>query len=138
MACYGRDHLLAPFCHHPVSWDARYREKPSWPHPVLAGLHASPLSGAENLRRTCLLDPGGQHSVTFPPLAEGELLEYPYASSWVGRGSPAYLAAAQGRDSSIWWVMAVRKPSGERKIPWSKKDLKMSIIPGLAVSALRC
>src|SRR5437867_6329987 len=43
IACYGHGHLLAPVCHHTISRDARYLEKPPSPHPVLAGLHASPV-----------------------------------------------------------------------------------------------
>jgi hypothetical protein len=54
--CYDHGHLFAPFCHDPVSRDARHLEKPSSPHPVLAGVHASPLSRAENLGRTRPLD----------------------------------------------------------------------------------
>src|SRR5712692_4567470 len=49
MACYDRGHLRAPCCHHPLARDARYLAKPPSPHPVLAGLHASPLPRAENL-----------------------------------------------------------------------------------------
>ena len=71
MSCYGRGHLLAPFCYSPVSHYARHLEKPPSPHPVLARLHASSIPRAENLGRTRSLDPGGHHGVAFPPLVEG-------------------------------------------------------------------
>ena len=47
--CYDHGHLFAPVCHAPVSWDSRRLEKPSSPPPLLVGLHASPLSRAEDL-----------------------------------------------------------------------------------------
>src|SRR2546429_7024168 len=50
MVCYDCRHLLALLCHDPVSRNARHLEKPSSPPPLLAGLHASPLPRAENLR----------------------------------------------------------------------------------------
>src|SRR5215218_9217543 len=70
IACYGRSHLLAPVCHHPVSRDARYLAKPASPHPVLAGFHASPVPRAENLGRACPLDSGLDHGLALSPLAQ--------------------------------------------------------------------
>src|SRR5207253_7833566 len=52
VVCDDHGHLFAPVCHHPVSRDARYLEKPASPHPVLAGVYASPVPRAENLGRT--------------------------------------------------------------------------------------
>ena len=77
MVCDDCHHLRAPLCHDPVSRDARHLEKPSSPHPVLAGLPASPLPRAENLGRTCPLDSGLDHGLALAPRAEGGLLEYP-------------------------------------------------------------
>src|SRR2546425_11191553 len=74
MACYGRGHLLAPFCHHPVSRDARHLEKPPSPHTVLADFHASPLPRAENLGRACPLDPNPGDRLALSSRAEGGLL----------------------------------------------------------------
>src|SRR2546425_161540 len=93
--CSDHGHLFAPFCHDPVSRDARHLEKPSSPHPVLAGLHASPLPRAENLGRTLPLDPGGHHRVAFPPLGEGELLACASAAGVVGPRSAQHLAAVR-------------------------------------------
>src|SRR2546428_13776412 len=64
--CYDHGHLFAPFGHAPVSRDARHLEKPSSPHPVLAGVHASPVPRAENLGRTRPLDasPGHHNNTT--------------------------------------------------------------------------
>src|SRR5262245_5689506 len=45
----GQSQLFAPFCHDPVSWDAWHRDKPSSPHLLLAGLHASPVPSVANL-----------------------------------------------------------------------------------------
>src|SRR5947208_3915700 len=88
MACYGRGHLLAPVCHHTISRDARYLEKPPSPHPVLAGLHASPVPRAENLGRTRPLDASPGQGVALSPSAEGQLLACPSAGGMVGPGSP--------------------------------------------------
>src|SRR5574341_148306 len=96
VVCYDHDHLFAPFCHDPVSRDARHLEKPSSPHPVLAGVHASPVSRAENLGRTRPLDASPGHGLALSPSAQGELLECPCAGGVVGPGSPQHLATAQG------------------------------------------
>src|SRR5262249_31429417 len=61
MVCYDCHHLLAPLYHDPVSRAARHLEKPASPPPLLAGLHASPVSRAENLGRACPLDAGLDH-----------------------------------------------------------------------------
>src|SRR5215468_1863595 len=92
MVCDDCHHLRAPLCHDPVSRDARHLEKPSSPHPVLAGLHASPLPRAENLGRACPLDAGLDHGLALAPRAEGGLLEYPSAGGVVGAGSLQHLA----------------------------------------------
>src|SRR5215831_4648290 len=96
---YDHSHLLAPVRHGPVSWDARHLEKPASPHPMLAGVHASPLSRAENPGRAGPLDTGLDHGLALSPRAQGHLLEYPSAGDMVGRRSPAYLTPTQGRDA---------------------------------------
>jgi hypothetical protein len=74
---YAHGHLVAPFCHAPVSWDARHLEKPSSPHAVLASLPASSLPRAENLGRTRPLDAGLPPRLAVPPRAESERLACP-------------------------------------------------------------
>src|SRR2546425_4915577 len=100
--CSDHGHLFAPFCHDPVSRNARHLEKPSSPPPLLAGLHASPLPRAENLRRACPLDTGLDHGLALAPRPQGGLLEYPSADSVVGPGSLQHLATAQGRNTVSW------------------------------------
>src|SRR5215470_20232046 len=96
MVCYDCRHLRAPLCHDPVSRDAWHLEKPSSPHPVLAGLHASPLPRAENLGRACPLDPSPGDRLALSSRAEGGLLGYPFAGGMGGPGSPEHLAPTQG------------------------------------------
>src|SRR5438874_12036918 len=85
---YDHDYLFTPFCHAPVSRDARHLEKPSSLHPVLAGLYAGPVPRTENLGRTCPLDSGSGDRLAFPSPAAGELLEYSSAGGMVGPGGP--------------------------------------------------
>src|SRR5438445_8674418 len=96
VVCDDHGHLFAPVCHHPVSRDARYLEKPASPHPVLAGVYASPVPRAENLGRTRPLDTSPDHGLALSSSAQGELLEYPCAGGMVGPGGPEHLATAQG------------------------------------------
>src|SRR5690349_6290525 len=85
--CYDHGDLLAPVRHGPASWDAWHVERPSSPYPVLAGVHASPLSRAENTGRACPLDSGLAHGLALSPHAQSSLLGYPSAGGVVGRGS---------------------------------------------------
>src|SRR5262245_3359374 len=75
-------------------------ERSSPSQAVLAHRHASPVSGAENLRRTGPLDAGLDHRLALAPRAQSGVLGCPSAGDdVVGRGSPADLATAQGRDA---------------------------------------
>src|SRR5438270_13051426 len=101
--CYGYGHLFASFRHHAVSWYARHLERSSPPHAVLAGFHAGPLPGAQNLGRTRPLDPCPGYGLALSPLAQGELLEYASARGMVGPRSDQHLAAAQGWEPPSCW-----------------------------------
>src|SRR5713226_2963582 len=95
--CYDHGHLFAPVRHAAVSRNARYLEKPSSPHLVLACVHASPVSGTENPGRTRPMDASPDHGLALSPSAQGELLRCPYPGGLVGSGSLQHLAAAQQR-----------------------------------------
>src|SRR5215467_11353233 len=82
--CHDPGHLFAPFCHDLVSRHARPLEKPASLHPVLAGLHASPVPRAENPGRTGPLDASPSHGVALSPYAQGDLLGRPSADGVVG------------------------------------------------------
>src|ERR671934_1403866 len=84
MVCYDCHYLCALLCHAPVSRDARHLEKPPSPPPLLAGLHASPVSRAENLGRACPLDAGLDHGLALAPRPQSGLLESPSAGRVVG------------------------------------------------------
>src|SRR5215471_6125815 len=60
-ASYGHGYLFAPVRHAAVSRHARYVERSSPSHLVLAQRHAGPVSRAENLGRTGSLDAGLDH-----------------------------------------------------------------------------
>src|SRR5918911_2639178 len=102
MVCYDCRHVRAPLWHDPVSRDARHLEKSSSPPPVLAGLHASPVSRAENLGRAGPLDAGLAHGLALAPRPQGGLLEYPSAGRVVGPGSLPHLATPQGWHPVSW------------------------------------
>src|SRR5438093_5994065 len=99
MVGYDCDYLFAPVRHSPFSWYARCLETSSSSCALLAYCHASAVSRAENLGRARPLDAGLDHRLALTPRAQGGLLGYPSAGNVVGRGSPADLATAKGRDT---------------------------------------
>src|SRR5712691_6463997 len=101
--CDGDGHLFAPFRHHAVARYAWHLARSSPPHAVLAGWHAGPLPGAQNLGRTRPLDPCPGHGLVLAPLAQGELLAWASAGGVVGPSSASHLAATQGWASPSCW-----------------------------------
>src|SRR5688500_14562255 len=91
---YDPGHVLAPVRYALVSWYARHVERPPSPHPVLAGRHAGPVSGSENLGGAGSLDAVSDHRVALPSLVGCRLLGCSYAGGVVGPGSAQHLATA--------------------------------------------
>src|SRR5262245_27056446 len=121
---YDPGHLFAPFCHDLVSRHARHLEKPTSLHPVLAGLHASPVPRAENLGRTRSLDTSPSHGVALSPCAQGDLLGRPSADGVVGGGSLADLAPAQGWDAFSRRIWQCETQAGDAESPDAKRAEK--------------
>ena len=95
LARYDQGHVLAPVRYALVSRYARYVERPSPSHLVLAGRHASPLSWSQNVGRTGPLDPASGHGVALSPLVECGLLGCSCPGGMVGPRSAQHLATAQ-------------------------------------------
>src|SRR4029453_2076691 len=98
-----RLHLSAGFCDSRVS---RHAHCVAWAPPslaLLAGLHASRLSRAQDLGRDGPVDARRDHRVALWPFAQSHLLECASAGQLAGAGSLDYLAApCQWHPVSVW------------------------------------
>jgi len=104
---------FAPVRHAPFAWDARCLATSSSAWALGASCQASAVARAENLGRARPLDAGIDHRLALAPRAQGGLGGYPSAGTVVGRGSPAALATAQGRDACSRGGWACDTPAGD-------------------------
>src|SRR5215475_1854931 len=96
-------HLPPWFCDCRVSWYAHRVARSSSPYLLLAYLHASRLSRAQDLGRDGPVDPSDHHRLALWTPAQSRLLERTSPRELVGTGPPSHLAApCQWRAVSLW------------------------------------
>src|SRR5215831_16498376 len=104
-----RLHLSAWLCDHGLSRHAHGVARASSAHLLLAHLHASRLSWAQNLSRDGPVDAHHYHRLALWPRAQSRLLECASHRELVGAGSLDHLARTRERHPVSLWRWQPRR-----------------------------
>src|SRR5688500_6241460 len=98
-----RLHLFAWLCDHGLSWHAHSVARSPSSHILLAPLHASCLSRAQDLGSDGPVDACHPHRLALWPFAQSRLLERASPRELVGTGSHGHLASTGERHPVSLW-----------------------------------
>src|SRR5215211_8616711 len=119
-----RLHLSAWLCDCGISRHAHDVARSPSSHILLAHLHASRLSRAQDLGRDCQVDASYPHRLALWTLAQSRLLERASHRELVGAGSRGYLASTGERHPScISLAMAATPTNGAPRILSHRKGV---------------
>src|SRR6266851_6116945 len=132
----NRLHLPAGLCDHRLAWHAQCVAWAPSPPALLAHLHASGLSWAQDLGREGQVDPGDHDCVALWTPAQGNLWERASDRQMVGSGSRDDFAPPMACCSSL--ETEVTPTHAAPKIPERRKGGTVNIIPGFLACASSC
>src|SRR6266851_1245185 len=119
-----RLYLSAGLCDHGLSWHAHGVARSPSSHILLAHLHASRLSRAQDLGRDGPVDASHSHRLAFWTLAQSRLLERASPRELVGAGSRGHLASTGERHPVSLWRWQPRRQTRHQEPCGSERAYK--------------